>query len=96
MLQTGYNKIFNWLSSNFLKLNHNKTEILLIGYPSLTETLISHTPTLQFGPPTSPIKSSIKNLDKLLIMHSLLKSTLARSAKLPFFNYVDSLSEPCE
>ena len=33
ILQAGYNKIFDWSSSNFLKLNHNKTEILLIGSP---------------------------------------------------------------
>ena len=62
ILQTGYNKISDWLSSNFLKLNHNKTEILLIGSSSYTETLLSHTLTLQLGPSTLSIKSLVKNI----------------------------------
>ena len=62
VLQTEYNKISDWLSSNFLKLNHNKTKILLIDSPSLTEILLLHTPTLQLGFFTLPINSSVKNL----------------------------------
>ena len=82
---------FDWLSSNFLKLNHNKTEILLIGFLSLTKTLLSHTPlshtpTLQLGLSTLPFKSSVKNLGVTFDNALSFKEHISKVCKTSFFS----------
>ena len=63
-LKLAYNCITQFLSSNFLKINHDKTDILIVGTPkNVSKTLSSlESSTIYLGDHHVPISSSVKNL----------------------------------
>ncbi len=60
-----YSAISDWLSDNFLKLNHNKTEVILIGTPSSVSFCKSIVNSIELGGSSIPFSPIIKNLGVL-------------------------------
>ena len=58
--------ISDWLSKNFLKINHNKTEVLLVGRESALSKCKPQFSTITLGDVTVKFSSSARNLGVLL------------------------------
>jgi len=61
-LNEAYGSVSEWLSSNFLKLNHSKTEVLLIGSASALDRCKQYSSSITLGGVTLPFASSARNL----------------------------------
>ena len=61
-LNEAYSSVSEWLSTNFLKLNHGKTEVLLIGSASALDKCKQSTSSITLGGVTLPFASSVRNL----------------------------------
>lgn len=61
-IETIYSSISSWLSNNFLKLNHSKTEIAVIGTPSRVSRALSLVDGLGLGDARVRFSSVVKNL----------------------------------
>ena len=68
----------SWMANNFLLLNSDKTEVMLVGPDQLRMTLSSHLPTLD-GFPTP--NTSIKNLGVTINQDLLLDSHIKQISK---------------
>ena len=62
MLISAYNTLTNWLSNNFLKINPEKTEILLIGTPRNVERSKNILQSIKLNDVIIPFTPSAKNL----------------------------------
>ena len=60
-----YKIISNWLSQNFLKLNDSKTEVIIIGSPTLVNKVKVKIPRITLGDSNITISSEVRNLGVL-------------------------------
>ena len=60
--QTSYNTVSYWLSDNFLKLNHSKTEIVIIGTPNSVSKCKTQTQTINIGGSDIVFSPTARNL----------------------------------
>lgn len=77
--------IKDWLNSNFLKLNMDKTEIIFIGTPSLT-TNISSNFTCEIAGSHIKISNTVKNLGVIIDSTLSFQSHINSLAKSAFFH----------
>ena len=62
MLQDGYSIINNFLSGNFLKLNPDKSELILIGKPHIVSQIKKSVQSIKLGSANITFSNSVKNL----------------------------------
>ena len=62
VLQEGYNVINNFLSANFLKLNHEKSQLIIIGKPLIVSQIKKSIQSVVLGNVPVKISNSVKNL----------------------------------
>ena len=62
MLQDGYSIINNFLSGNFLKLNPDKSELMLIGKPHIVSQIKKSVQSIKLGSANITFSNSVKNL----------------------------------
>ena len=61
-LQEGYTVINNFLSANFLKLNHDKSEVILIGKPHLVSQIKNSVQYIKLENSNISFSNTVKNL----------------------------------
>ena len=81
LLRDGYAIINSFLSSNFLKLNPDKSEVILIGTPDLVSQCKSTTPSINLGNVDINFSENVKNLGVLF------------DESLGFRNHIKSVSK---
>ena len=64
-VKTAYYTISDWLSDNFLKINHDKSQIILIGTPSSVSFCKSVSDSIKLGNSTIQFSPTVKNLGVL-------------------------------
>ena len=62
VLKEGYKIINDFLSANFLKLNHDKSELILIGKPHLVSKIKNSVQSISLGDAIVKFSSTVKNL----------------------------------
>jgi hypothetical protein len=61
-LKNGYKALSDWLSNNFLKLNHNKTNIMLVGPERARKRLAAELGMINLGTASLALSDKVKNL----------------------------------
>ena len=82
-IETCLQDVKSWMANNFLLLNSDKTEVMLVGPDQLRMTLSSHLSTLD-GIPTP--NTSIKNLGVTINQDLLFDSHIKQISKTSFFH----------
>ncbi len=73
----------DWMTNNFLLLNSDETEILLIGHKNSTQNLLDHNLQLDGCPATS---STVKNLGVVLDSNLPFENHISNVTKTVFFH----------
>ncbi len=73
----------DWITNNFLLLNSDKTEILLIGPKNSTQNLLDHNLQLNGCPVPS---STVKNLGAVLDSNLSFENHISHATKTAFFH----------
>ena len=84
ILISTYNTLTNWLSKNFLKINPEKTEILLVGTPNNVEKSQNILRSIKFNDLTIPFSSSARNLGVLFDSNLSFSDHIHKIAKTSF------------
>ena len=80
-LLAAYSSISDWLSTNFLRLNHSKTEVLLVGTPALVKKSKSLFPSLTLGGNTIIFSDCVRNLGVVFDEHLSFKPHIRNVSK---------------
>ncbi len=83
-LSTRVNELKAWLSSNFLSLNLNKTEILITGPPSLTKNIVNAS-SFNLDATTVFPSATVRNLGITLDPAPTLDAYISKLSKAVFF-----------
>ena len=80
-----YKSISDWLSHNFLKLNDNKSEVILIGTPNSVSQCKSLATSIKLGSSDIKFSSSVKNLGVIFDENLSFTQHIKQCRKSSFF-----------
>lgn len=80
-----YSVVSKWLSSNYLRLNDDKTELMLFGPPALVERLRLDFQPIQLGSKLVPLSDSARNLGVIFDSRLSMKYHISNVVRSSFF-----------
>ena len=83
-MQSCISDVKAWATANMLKLNNNKTELMLVT-SNRTKHLLSLPTSITIGNAQIPFNMSVKNLGKTLDCHLTLNSHVSNIARTRYF-----------